>query len=163
MMRRRRREGHGGVMGETTMTRSMSSCRDQRKDIQRHVDEAAAGASAADVVDDDTQDSSRRRSPFPIEDFEEKGFPTSARFLWASRGLTAGSGLKPLDAASDWLEQDGEGDPDDKGDCNWVREMRRRHELIEADCGCTVWVGLLRWLAIHEQCVRLFILRDMLR
>lgn len=25
------------------------------------------------------------------------------------------------------------------GDSSWVREMRRRHALIAANCGCTVW------------------------
>ena len=59
--------------------------------------------------------------------------------------MTAGTGLKPLDVASDWLEQDGEendGDSNDEEESNWIREMRLRHELIKADCGCTVWVRL---------------------
>ena len=70
-----------------------------------------------------------RRSPFPIEDFERRSFPTAARFLWASRGLTQGTGLKPLNVASDWLEQDGvdEGDAGDGAGGTWIREMRLRH------------------------------------
>jgi hypothetical protein len=55
-----------------------------------------------------------------------------------------GTGLKPLNVALDWLEQDG-GDGNDaaamQGRGNWVREMRVRHKLIAADCGCTVWVS----------------------
>ena len=114
---------------------------------------------------DPKNDADERPSPFPIEDFEARRFPTSARFLWASRGLTAGTGLKPLDVESNWLEQDGDefaaaawkgnGDPSSStsvdGDAdpsfasfhdansNWVREMKLRHELIASNEGCVVW------------------------
>ena len=61
--------------------------------------------------------------------------PDRGAILWASRGLTAGTGLKPLNVDSDWLEQDGPDDPEH----TWLREMRLRHELIDADVGCVVW------------------------
>ena len=64
-------------------------------------------AAAEDVRAKDDETSARTRSPFPIEDFERASFPTAARFLWASRGLTQGTGLKPLDVSQNWLEQDG--------------------------------------------------------
>lgn len=95
---------------------------------------------APDGNSDGTLDDARR-SPFPIEDFERRSFPTAARFLWASRGLTQGTGLKPLNVASDWLEQDGvdEGDAGDGAGGTWIREMRLRHELIDREPGCVVW------------------------
>ena len=95
---------------------------------------------ASDGNSDGTPDDARR-SPFPIEDFERRSFPTAARFLWASRGLTQGTGLKPLNVASDWLEQDGvdEGDAGDGAGGTWIREMRLRHELIDHEPGCVVW------------------------
>ena len=61
--------------------------------------------------------------------------PDRGAISWASRGLTAGTGLKPLNVDSDWLEQDGPDDPEH----TWLREMRLRHELIDADIGCVVW------------------------
>ena len=94
-----------------------------------------SATSASDHLSRSRLASRDRRSPFPIESFEAASFPTAARFLWASRGLTAGTGLKPLNVDSDWLEQDGPDDPEH----TWLREMRLRHELIDADIGCVVW------------------------
>ena len=94
-----------------------------------------SATSASDHPSRSRSASRDRRSPFPIESFEAASFPTAARFLWASRGLTAGTGLKPLNVDSDWLEQDGPDDPEH----TWLREMRLRHELIDADIGCVVW------------------------
>ena len=106
-------------------------------------------AAADDVRPKDDETSARTRSPFPIEDFERASFPTAARFLWASRGLTQGTGLKPLDVSQNWLEQDGytddgaegaEGaDGAEDGNNTWIQEMRRRHELIDSERGCVVW------------------------
>jgi hypothetical protein len=73
-----------------------------------------------------------RRSPFPIERFEDADVATAGRFLWASRGLTRGTGLKPLDAASDWLEQDADSN-------DWTREMRKKHALIDEEPRCVAW------------------------
>jgi hypothetical protein len=85
----------------------------------------SSSISDADVYEmkEEEEDTSRRRSannnirrsPFPIEAFEREGFPTAARFLWASKGLSQGTGLKPLDARSDWLEQDGQDGGDGDG------------------------------------------------
>ena len=106
-------------------------------------------AAADDVRAKDDETSARTRSPFPIEDFERASFPTAARFLWASRGLTQGTGLKPLDVSQNWLEQDGYTDDGaegaegaegaDDGNNTWIQEMRRRHELIDSERGCVVW------------------------
>ena len=45
-----------------------------------------------------------RRSPFPLERFASAGAAASGRFLWASRGVTAGTGLAPLDQRRDWFQ-----------------------------------------------------------
>ena len=108
------------------------------------------------------------RSPFPLERFASEGAATSGRFLWASRGVTAGTGLRPLDQRRDWFEQDffpeddadrvgrdDRDDPDvsgrdarddtreratDREESRWAREMRLRHALIDADDPpCVVW------------------------
>ena len=106
------------------------------------------------------------RSPFPLERFASAGAATSGRFLWASRGVTAGTGLRPLDQRRDWFEQDffpeddadrlretdrrGGGDARaTERDSRWAREMRLRHALIDSgsgdpddpssEVGCVVW------------------------
>ena len=94
-----------------------------------------SATSTSDRPSRSRSDPPERRSPFPIESFEAASFPTAGRFLWASRGLTVGTGLKPLNVESDWLEQDSLDDPEH----TWLREMRLRHELIDADVGCVVW------------------------
>jgi len=123
----------GRWLATATDPRAASSSRKSSPDASDGAADASDGAAAADDA--------RRRSPFPIEDFEHRSFPTAARFLWASRGLTRGTGLKPLDVASDWLEQDGpdEGDAGDGAGGTWIREMRLRHELIDDEPGCVVW------------------------
>lgn len=90
---------------------------------------------------------SSKRSPFPMEVFTANGAASSGRFLWASRGITNGTGLKPLDWKSDWFEEDFDesdekiANTENKKDSKWVRELRIRHELIDSqtDLGCTVW------------------------
>ena len=58
-------------------------------------------------------------------------YTPAARFIWASGGSSAGTGLKSLDFESDWLEQ--------ASGPEWARQMRLRHDLISEDCGCTIW------------------------
>ena len=99
--------------------------------------------------DDDDPSSSTQENLAPPPERKRKpavptAVPTAGRFLWASRGVTAGTGLKPLDLKRDWLEQDGFGDPD--AEQRWIAEMRMRHALIDGAQGpdddlpgCVAW------------------------
>ena len=99
--------------------------------------------------DDDDSTASTQENLAPPPERKRKpavptAVPTAGRFLWASRGVTAGTGLKPLDLKRDWLEQDGFGDPD--AERRWIAEMRTRHALIDGEegpdddlPGCVAW------------------------
>jgi hypothetical protein len=92
-----------------------------------------------------------KRCPFPMHKFVAKASPPSGRFLWASRGISSGTGLKPLNIESDWFGEDfgidaisGREDSSSKitkKQTKWAKEMRVRHALIDSptDLGCVVW------------------------
>ena len=135
--------GGGGVMASTSARASFATPRPSRllrttKYRRRHRLRTAPASSSSPPPPPSSPPSTApdaaaaRRSPFPIERFERANVATAGRFLWASRGLTRGTGLKPLDAASDWLEQDSDSR-------DWTREMRKKHALVDAEPRCVAW------------------------